>query len=326
MAPHHIASNAPLLDNAEQNIGNATTLYPQSGLPTVIPQTNPPRVLNLCGSSKRGQSTTVVFAVSRILQGEQNPTPGLPGPVTGIIEFGNGAQFTTVEVDLQVGPFAGNLNASSSALQPRDGLTVCSVPAGALRAYARYDNLLLEPLLGTTPPMSLAAWLVATDPTHYSSLPIVGPGGPVACEGAPAPVPPEPVLVKAIANYFGKPRSKTWKTMNLFIQPETNAGAKSILVGAETPSLVAGFKNYCFWSLPAFTRSVKVLRFPDASPLDVLLHDGVRPVDHIEIAPNATAPEIEVVGNENIIGITSLTGNHGNGPVTLLKVVCELGI
>jgi hypothetical protein len=312
MAPH-IAPTTPLLDNAEQNIGNVTTLYPQSGLPTVIPQSNPPRILNLNGSSKRGQSTTVAFAVSRILQGEQNPNPGLAGPVTAILEFGNGAQFSQVEFDLQVGPFAGPINNSSAAVQPRDGLVLASVPAGALRAYARYDNLLLEPLLGLNPPASLAAYL---------GVPVVGPGGPVLCQGASGPVPPEPVLVKAIATYFNKTHSRVWRTLNLYITPEINSPAPTaVQVGNPSPTVVSGYSGYCFWALPAFTRSVKILRFPDTTALAVLIHDGVRPVDFVNIAANVTAPEIEIVGNENIVGITS-----GNDKVTMLKVVCEIGI
>ena len=53
----------------------------------------------------------------------------------------------------------------------------------------------------------------------------------------------------------------------------------------------------------------------------MLLHDGVRPVDFITVPGGTTAPVIEVVGNENIIGITS--GSQG---VTLLKLVCEVGV
>jgi len=53
----------------------------------------------------------------------------------------------------------------------------------------------------------------------------------------------------------------------------------------------------------------------------VLLHDGVRPVDYIQIASGPTAPEIEIVGNESIIGITS-----SGAEVNMLKIVCEIGI
>jgi len=55
-----------LLDTpADNNIGNSVLLYPQAVAPgatdwgTVIPQTNPQRVLVLTGPSQRGQTTTV---------------------------------------------------------------------------------------------------------------------------------------------------------------------------------------------------------------------------------------------------------------------------
>jgi len=69
----------------------------------------------------------------------------------------------------------------------------------------------------------------------------------------------------------------------------------------------------------------QVLRFPNttgAANLDVLLHDGVRPVDYFHITdPPASPAEFDIVGSESIIGINSL-GNSFN----MLKLVCEIGI
>lgn len=319
MTTPHTNPTKPLLKDAEQNIGNSSVLAPQVGLPTVIPQSNPPRILNLGGgSSSTGQTTSVIFTASRILQGDQNPNPGFPGPVTGVLEFGNGGRSTTIEFDLALGPFAGLISSASSALQPQDGVTVVTVPTGVLRAYARYDNLLLAPLLGTNPPVSLA---------QYQNVAVVGPGGPVDVTDPTIHIPPgpghsvipaEPVLVKAMAAYFGKARANTYKTIWCYCSAEIN-GSPAVQVSG--PATVGGYKGYAFFALPAFTRKVKVLRFPDTTGLSILLHNGIRPTDYVTIPSGPTAPEIKVVGDQNIIGITS-----GSDKVALLAVVCEIGI
>ena len=315
------ADKTPLLLNEEQNIGNSVTLLPQPGNSgTVIPQTNPQRIIMLTGGSAVGQTTTIVMTASRIT-GAENPYPGFAGPVTGVIEFGNGARSTKIEFDVPVGPFQGYINQALPAVEPQDGMVIVTVPTGVLRVYARYDNLLVSPLLGTNPPASHAQVWGTT---------VIGPGGPLYTTNPNAPptnilVPPEPVLVKAMVAYFTKPRSKAYKTLNCYLTNETNTatvpGPVAINVGSPPVSQIAGFPGFAFWALPAFTRSVKILRFPGSTSLNVILHDGVRPIDYVTIAGGSSAPEIEVVGNENIIGITS--GTQG---VTMLKIVCEVGI
>lgn len=326
------ADATPLLKNAEQNIGNSATINPQAGAPTVIPQTNPARILDLSGGSASGQTVSVIFTASRISQGQQNPYPGFPGPITGVLEFGNGGRFTRVEFDVPVGPFDGYITKASMAVEPQDGGVIVTVPSGLLRAYCRYDNLLLAPLINFDPPISHA---------EASGVDIVGPGGPLYITNPVPPPPPaspntlipaEPVLAKAMAAYFQKSRSRVWKTLNCYVTYETATGAPDhapqfITVGqgpgftANPYAYTAAFPNYAWWALPAFTKRVKVLRFPDTTGLAVLLHDGIRPVDFINIPSGPTAPEIEIEGNVNIIGITS-----GSGQVSLLKIVCEIGI
>ena len=313
-----------LLDTlADQNIGNGVIVRPQAGPATVIPQTNPDRILMLSGPSGAGQTTSVVLTVSRIV-GDSNPDPGFPGPLTGVIEFGNGGRDTKIEIDLAVGPFAGTLDQASNAVEPQDGITIVTLPTGVLRVYARYDNQLLAPVLGYN------------GQTHaqLSGIPvnqIVGPGGPITLANpAPPPAPPtivvpsEPVLVKAMAAYYAKARSKAYKTVNCYLSAAGALGT-SIRVGTLAngqPMLtVGGYPGYAFYTLPSSTRSVKVLRFPDASAMSVLLHDGIRPVDYIQIPGGPTAPVINVIGNENIIGLTS-----GSDHIQMLKLVCEIGI
>jgi hypothetical protein len=320
MGINRTADKRPLLEDAEQNIGNSATVLPQSGSATVIPQTNPARILDLAGGSAAGQTTTITMTVSRII-GAENPNPGFPGPITGVIEFGNGGRFTRIEFDIPVGPFFGNINEASNAVEPQDGIVMVTVPTSTVRAYARYDNLLLAPVLGTNPPMSHA---------QLSGVPVIGPGGPLLVADPADPNNPaanfiveaEPLLVKAMAAYFTKTRSKVYKTLNCYIANETNNPApQPIQIGTPTAAAVAGYPGVNFWALPAFTKRVKILRFPDTTGLNVFLHDGVRPVDFIQIAGGPTAPEFDVVGNQCIIGISS-----GAATVTMLKLVCEIGI
>lgn len=188
-----------LLDtNADQNIGNGKIIQPQAGGATVIPQTNPERLLMLSGPSKAGQTTSIVLTASRIV-GANNPNPGFPGPITGIIEFGNGGQFTRVEVDIPIGPFVGTQTSPAPASEPQDGGTIVTVPTGVLRVYARYDNQLVQPVLEPLT-RSLA---------QLNGVAFKGPGGPTGLGNNVFP--PEPVLVKAMAAYFSRHISKAYR-------------------------------------------------------------------------------------------------------------------
>ena len=256
------------------------------------------------------------MTASRILQGSDNPNPGFAGPITGIIEFGNGGRFTKIEFDLTVGPFAGSINHATPALEPQDGVVIVTVPTGVLRVYARYDNLLIAPLIGSNPPISHA---------QQSGVPIIGPGGPLLVTNPSAPpanitIPPEPVLVKAMVAYFTKTRSKVYKTLNCYLSEETTTPSL-ITIGTPPVSDIALFPNYAFWALPPFTRNVTIQRFPNTTVgIDVLLHDGIRPTDYLTIPGGSGAPTIDVIGNQSLIGIKSA------GQVNMLKLVCEVGI
>jgi hypothetical protein len=333
MGPFGIGRNsresAHLLDNAEQNIGNSINLLPEVGplgplVPsfTIIPQANPARLLALSGPSDKGQTTTIVMTASRVI-GAANPNPGLPGPITGIIEYGSGGRFTRIEFDIPVGPFFGAINQASAAVEPQDGCAIVTVPTSVLRAYARYDNLLIAPVLGTVGGQTLAQLQGLTDPN------LMGPGGPVLVTNVlppPAPstiiVPSEPVAVKAMAAYFTKPRSKVYKTINCYISNETGGGPA---VSVSAPGTVGGYGNYAFYTLPTGTRAVRVLRFPTSAVLNVLIHDNVRPVDYFILphTANSNAPSFDIVGDQSIIGLNSATPGD---TVVMLKLVCEIGI
>lgn len=291
------ADTTPLLNNAEQNIGNSEIVQPQEGTATILPQMNPPRIIMLTGGSASGQTTTVTMTAARLLPGPDNPNPGLAGPITGVVDFGSGARSTRVEFDVPCGPYIGYVSQASNATEPQDGGTMVTVPTSIIRAYARYDNLLIAPVLNTTPPQSLA---------QLFGLPFFGPGGPT---GVPS-VPPQPMLVKAMAAYFTRPRSKAYKTVYLYVANISGPLPLNVVIRQ-------------FFCLPAFARTLKVLRQPLASAVDIVLHDGIRIVDQVAVAGGATCPTIDVVGQECVVGIQS---PQAADSYTFLALVCEIAV
>ena len=288
-----------LLDtNADQNIGNSAILQPQAGTGgTTIPQTNPQRLLTLTGPSKTGQTTSVVFTASRIV-GADNPHPGLPGPITGIVEFGNGARFTRAEFDVPIGPYLGWQGNTIASSEPQDGGTIVTVPTGVLRAYVRYDNLLIQPLLGL-PTTNLATEL---------GVAFIGPGGPSTLLNVPA----EPILAKAMAAFYTRHYSKLYKTNYLYVG-ESGVLPQKIPVG----TLVC---------IPPFARSVKILRFNSTTntmpSMTIDLWDGSHVAEQIIVAAG-TSPVLEISGNESVIGIQST----GAGDVVSFLALCyEIGL
>ena len=295
-----------LLDtNADQNIGNSTVLQPQAGSGgTVIPQTNPARLLQLTGPSQKGQTTSVVFTASRIV-GADNPNPGYAGPVTGIVEFGNGARFTRVEFDVPLGPYVGLFTGSNPATEPQDGGTVITVPTGVLRAYTRYDNLLIQPIVGTSPPSSMATAL---------GVPFYGPGGPITTGTLSNRAPAEPVLTKAMASYYTRHCAKLYKTNYLYV--ETIGSAQVLL-----PAI------YC---IPAFAKSVKVLRYNLSTftmpSMTVQLFDNIHVLEQVVI-PAGASPTIEISGFESAISIAPTTSTGPNADAVNILALCyEIGL
>jgi hypothetical protein len=302
-----------LLDtDADQNIGNSVNLQPQDGGGpvggTVTPQTNPDRVIQLSGPSATAQTTSVTFTAARLTGFANNPKPGWAGPVTGIVEFGNGGRSTRVEFDVPVGPYIGALQGAASNTEPQDGGVVVTVPTGVLRAYARYDNRLIQPILGANPPLSLAQAL---------GVPFVGPGGPIPANAGIGvyAFPAEPVLVKVMAAYYARHFARLYKTQYCYTSA---VGEAPISIGTEQAL-------YC---VPAFARSVRVLRAPMSAAMVVKLYDGlygspaITPLDVVAVAAN-TSPTIEIAGNMNIISVSSATPADA---VTSLALCYEIGL
>lgn len=320
------ADKKPLLMDADQNIGNSAIVPPEIGpgptTPggTTTPITNPPRLLLLTGGSAVGQTTSVVFTASRLNKSPTNPNPGFAGPITGILEFGNGGRSTRVEFDVPVGPFIGSQTKVIDASEPQDGGVIVTVPTGVLRAYVRYDNRLIAPTLLTDVinfpyPRSLA---------QIQGVFFIGPGGPVSFPRVPPDnfFPAEPIQAKAMAAYFSRHTSKVYKTLYLYVANLGGMGATPVTVSSTVAPAPLQAVQYC---LPAFTRSVKVLRLPISAALTCILNNGVNDIDQINIAAGTSAPTIPIIGNENIISLQSLTNTLADQVISL-ALVCEIGI
>jgi hypothetical protein len=233
-------SGIRLLDDGENNVGNATLLQPQSlsgGELFTVQTPNPPpaRLLNLTASSKTGQSVTVVMTAARAA----GQVSGVAGTITGLIEFGNGTQSTQIEFDIPLGPYIGQFRSVSQFSQPQDSGAVIQVPTGVVRAYARYDNAYITP--------ELAGY--AFGGPGSPSFPLFAGAGPFA----PNLGLPTPVQVKAFANYFGRHYSKLYKTHYLYVGDKTR------------PQLFREGGSPIPYAVPPFAKSVRVVVEPAVS-------------------------------------------------------------
>jgi hypothetical protein len=178
---------------------------------------------------------------------------------------------------------------------------IVTVPTGVLRAYARYDNLLIQPALGIPSlPMALK---------FATPVPFVGPGGPVLPPSSVAG-PAEPVLVKAMSAYYTRHFARAYKTQYCY-------------VGA--PGVPDQYIPSYFYCIPAFARSVKLLRFPATASFTVILSDGVNAALDEIVVPSGSSPTIPIVGTETIIAVRSTT--HAlTDSVNMLALCYEIGI
>ena len=309
-----------LLDDGENNVGNATTIEPQilpAGLEFTTNKQQPinGRVLNLTAEAKKGQSVTVVMTAAR-----PSNRNGGSGPLTGIIEFGNGTQSTAIEFDVPVGPFVGDFLNVAQGTQPEDSGAVIQVPTGVLRAYARYDNAYI------TPEIYGYAFGGPGSPSPFPPASNIGPyapnlGFPYGTPLDPTPRPPCPLQVKAFANYFGRHHTKLYKTQYLYI------GSNVAPVAFTQPGNTGGFAIYM---IPPFAKSVKVVPFPAVS-MTIRLNDQVAIgsdtpstfiLEETYVITAGTYPEIPITGNNNTILVQSTAAGD---KVSGLKLVYEIG-
>ena len=293
-----------LLDDAENNIGNAIVLEPQI-LPvgqnfTTIPQSgaNNSRLLNLTSTSKTGQSVTVVVTAAK-MPGQIGQT----GPYTGIAEFGNGVVTTRAEFDVPFGPFQNkNLYGSDPSDQPQDSGAIIQLPTGILRLFARYDNAFITP--------QVEGYAFGDPPPPRVPL---APGSGPFCPN-PAAV---PLTTKAFVTYFGRIHTKLYKTQYVFVGlPATPVSFFYPTIGSPDPVL------YC---VPPFAKSVRVVRLPQTAAMTLqLLDTSVNSLNGETYAiPSGVSPVIPIEGNETVISLASATGG-GADKVYLVKLVYEI--
>jgi len=296
-----------LLDDGENNIGNATQIDPQI-LPvgvnyTTVPQTlsNNSRILNLTATSSKAQSITVVMTASKV-----GGAPGSTGPLTGLIEFGNGTQFTRVEFDVPFGPYTSAfLLGDNDNDQPQDSGAVIQVPTGILRAYFRYDNAFI------TPEVQGYAFGGPDSP---------GPINPLSGPYSPNFVHPGPMRTKAFTAYFGRLWSQLYKTQYLYVGSVANP--VSFYYGA--PPVDPAY--YC---IPPFAKSVRLIRAPQTAAMTLTLLDPSSAsagsiVSKTYDVASGVAPVIPIEGNENLISLKSATASPGD-QVYFVKLVYEIG-
>lgn len=286
----------PLDTPSNQKIGNSVILQPQLTGATVIPP-NPECLLDLNGPPRTGQIISVILAASRLTD-PKNPEPGYPGPITGVIEFGNEGQYTMAEVDVPIGSHARHPFCTASSSKSQDGGTIISMPAGFLRVWVRYDNAFIQPQVNHMG-LSLA---------QSNEVPFMGPGGPVNTPDSRNPILAEPVQVKAMAAYYAKQNSKVYRTHYLYIADRS--------VGSQIPISVTG-ASFC---VPPFAQSLKVLRSPITARFTLSLCDNSGHELDILKVPSGSAPIIPLVGTESIITIDFTS------QITLLAFCYEIGI
>ena len=292
-------SGARLLDDAENNVGNSVILQPQNLPPpsyTAQPDKNPPRILNLTANTNTGQNVTVVMTAAIQAGGVS-----VAGPITGIIDFGNGTQFTSVFFDIPIGPYVGSVNGGSIPNdQPQDSGAVIQVPSSIVRAYARYDNEFLTPEVDG---------FVFGSPRSANPLPAISGPFPV---GVPAA---SPILVKAFANYFGRIHSKLYKTQYLY--KGNFAAPISFFDNPITQAPTAYFA-------PPFAKTVRLLRAPFSAAMTLVVGDQLGYNSTYNIASNTNSPVIEIDGNAHVIFVSSATVNPAD-EVCAVSLVYEIG-
>lgn len=286
-----------LLEDADQNIGNQVVIKtpPVTAPPSTIPPQNPDRILNLNAASKGGQMMTVFLGA----EAPANAPIGIPPSpfLTGIIEFGNGSRFTSFEMDIPLGPlqFASAIN--STPVAPKNGGILISVPAGTLRIYARSDASYVTPnVFGELPPDGLG-----NTPPDRITAPVGGP-----------PLSASDVLVTAFAGYFTR--------------TAVHSPTKTLWLG-KAPALGAGLSMIGqAYAIPAFARTISILRDPLTVAIAFLLQDTVGNIlDNITIPAGTRSDTYKIPGNATRFQF--FTGTTNPVPAgTTLQAIFELEI
>jgi hypothetical protein len=277
-----------LLDNADQNIGNALVVNPDLG-PTIHVNGNPPRIINLDALSPTGQMMTITLSSAHLSIVPVGGVSGnsLGGPIVGIVEFGNGSQVHRVEIDVPMGPI------DFTGTEPQDGGTAISVPTGTLRVYARNDgNLIPVDIAGNS----------ASDGGTASNV--------IAANG------PRATFVKAQVDYLARTSLLKGPTRTVYMY--NNLGAASAV--GTGGSAIASFR------IPPFAKAMRVLRLPQTSSMTVRFFDPAMQASAMEsivIAAGNPSPLIDVPGQAVWFNVASTAGGD---TVTRLMAEFQIGL
>lgn len=281
-----------LLDDEDPNIGNGVDI---TATPNIIikPITNPARILNLNGLSPLGGMVTVgISAKTQITGAGAN---FFTGPLIGMLEVGNGSVFfDKIEVDLNPGQVS-DLSVPSSA---RDGVVFVTVPAGALRVYARHDGNLVTPSLNGNfgnPFAPLGGGLIGQTNLPRGSGPWLGPTFDV-----------KPAFVKAFACY--RPQFNTRNTRTVWVYNNQTTG---VTITALTDS------NY---AIPPVAKRVRVYRVPVAGVgFTLRIVDQIGTMESFVVAAGTNSPVFDLPAGAISIGIDT------TGDINSLALVFEVG-
>lgn len=281
-----------LLDDADQNIGNSQQVDCSNSI-IVEPISNPPRIINLDAKSDTGQTACVAIAAQTIPQA-QGTVASFAGPLTAILEFGNGSVSQKVEIDVPIG----RVQDFRSPASIKQGQVIASVPAGTLRVYGRNDGNLITPsqnqLIGFPPgSVQFGLAILGNIPRNFGSWTPTTPN----IYGPPSAV------IQAAATYFalggpttGPRNTKTiWVWNGIGIQVRVNLG-------------ILGFFPALYW-IPALAKSVKLIRLPTTDAFTVDIVDQAGNMESYTVAGGATDTFHPLPGGALMIGLTSNGAN-----------------
>ena len=281
-----------LLDDADNNIGNSSIINPDA-TDTIIPITNPTRLLTLDALSPTGQMVTIAMT-NRFIT---DPPPqfagsGFGGPIVGIAEFGNGSVAMRVEFDVPLGrvDFLGT--------EAQDGVSMVSVPAGTLRVYARNDGRLI--------PANVFGGIQGVAEGLRPSAPIAGAFS-------------RSTLVKAETCYFTRPVPNLGARRTVYVY----------LNDVDPPGpFISATPFFASMHIPPYSKTCRIMRFPLAASMQIFffelngIHFGA-PIDVATVASNVQSPEIPVPSEAAWFAIQSTTGAD---VVSFIEVEFQVGV
>lgn len=280
------AGKGRLLSNGDLNVGNSQIIKTVGPPIKIVPDLDPPRILNLDAQSDTGQLVTVSIGAVGMNQGDFGASP-MPGLITGIIEFGNGSVFTKLELDVPLGPidFASTLNANPK--QPSLGGVLITVPAGTLRVYARSDANYITPTIIGLIGLPLAGAL----PPNAGGLAV-------------------DVVVTAFAAYYTRPGNGAGPTKTLFL--------------GRAPAAGINWAINTTYNIPAYAKTIKFLR-PRANIVDFTISDAAgNTVEQHIIAAGTDSPVFPLYGYAKYFTIGGTSSPAIVGQV--MAAVFDLGI